>query len=336
MKNLAEKSPLVISHKLIQQRFNLASNWSIAGLILCLMLIVSGYSFMNWLQEQSSYSFGTVINSIPIKQSTNTIAQLQSPFKKDYVMNENNPSALSLGDWVFVYGERIGQEEPQILITMEQATLPVLGAILSTPANEWLSNLAGNKHLALIMAVILLIWSGKIFQWAYTIVISSAAYVTLWHALYFARWNNLLNLSDVSFVVLIILFLAAFVPLINKHKQFEITGSLFAAGAWLITSASIQLWMGWSDTWVLIMFLVALISPRIIAAIIAAYLLSKSLDASVLGGYGLIMLCAFITLSQWINSKYVKVKVRALRSRFFKSSQKYKGRVTLAELLNQN
>lgn len=336
MKNTFEKPTLYVSYKTVQKRFNSASKWSIAGTLLSLVLIVVGFNFMNWLSGQSSYSFGTMVESISIQQNKNVIAKLQSPFKQDYVMNETIPLSHNEGDWMFVYGERVGYEEPQILVSMEQAKLPIFGAIFSTPPKLWLSNMAESEYLALIVAMILLIWSSHIFRWTYTIVLSAGAFITLWHALHFAHWHNLLHLSNIGFYSIVILFLSAFVSLVNKHKQFQFVESFFAAGAWLIASTTIQTWMGWSDAWVLIMFVVALISPAIIAATISAYLLSKSFDASLTGGYSLWLLSILVITAQWIDKKAVQSKLNKLTNQVFtKSLVKNKGRVTLAELLKQ-
>jgi hypothetical protein len=303
--------------------------------MLSVTTIMLGLYFMNWLAEQSSYSFGAVTETIPIKQASNSIVKLQSPFKQDYVMNNAN-TVYKNGEWVFIYGQRIGNQEPQILINEEQTALPVVGALFSTSPTLWLSEIGDSKHIALVTALVLLIWSGSIFRWSYAIILSAGAFLTLWHILHFAQWNGLLTLSNTGFYVIVILFLSGFIPLVNKHKQFKFVESIFAASAWFIGSASIQAWMGWNDALGLALFGIALVSPALIAAIIAAYLLSKSFDASIMGTYGLLVLCVFVVVAQWIDREVVQNKFRMLYKKAFnKQLVNNEGRITLAELLKQ-
>jgi hypothetical protein len=223
---------------------------------------------------------------------------------------------------------------PQILTKEEQAALPVVGVLFSISPKLWLSAIGDSKHVALVTALVLLIWSGSIFRWFYAIILSAGAFLTLWHSLHFTQWNGLLTLSNTGFYVIVILFLSGFIPLVNKHKQFKFVESIFAAGAWFIGSASIQAWMGWTDALGLALFAVALVSPALIAAIIAAYLLSKSFDASIIGTYGLLVLCIFVVVAQWIDSEVVRHKFRILYKKTFnKQLVSNDGRVTLAELL---
>lgn len=335
MKNTFEKPILLVSHTSIRRRLALASRWSIVGTIISIAVIIVGISFMNWLDKQSSYSFGAITQIIPIEQNNNSIAKLQGPFKQDYVMNNTN-LVTSHGKWLFMYGERIGKQEPQILVAQEQASLPVLGDLFTTSPTLWIRAIGDSKHIALITALVLLIWSGSIFRWTYTIALSAGAFFTLWHALHFAQWNGLLNLSSVGFYVVFILFLSGFIPLVNKHKQFKFVESLFAAGAWFLVSSNVLTWFGWHDTLGLALFAVALISPATIAAIISAYLLSKSFDASVIGTYSLLFLCVFVLVGQWIDREIVRNKLRKLNRQIFNSRPtRNKGRVTLAELLKQ-
>lgn len=327
---------VLVNHRRLSHKVRTASPCAIAGLILTVTAFALGSLFMHWLSSQPDYAYGVVSNTVGVPKNNNVIAVLKTPLKSDYVMDESTPLTSEKGRWLFAHGERVGTDAPQVLVTLNHTTLPVIGELLSTPPSRWLSELAEEKHIALFSAVAMLIFAGYLFRGTYILVLSLGTVVPLWHLLYFAQWNGLLSLSDTAFYIIIALYLAAFIPLIHRHKHYRFVESFVSAVVWYFTLSTIQPWLGWEDVWVLVIYIIALLSPASIAALVSAYLFSQAMEASLTASYGLIALCVFVIVAQSVSRGSLRKKVRTyIRSLKQKNNAFPKGRVTLAQLLKQ-
>jgi hypothetical protein len=171
---------------------------------------------------------------------------------------------------------------------------------------------------------------------------------TLWHGLFVANTLGYLTVGpseQAMFYLAVVLYAAmtAFSPVHNQQWPSRLIAALLALG---LGELILVYFGGYSSLSLLLFVLASAWLPMVFTAVFAAFLLANALSASLLGAYGALLLCLFISLSRLrfaverqvvrhlppnVSRSYVKFK-RSLTPQMLKATT-LNGKVSLVDAL---
>lgn len=294
--------------------------------------------FWYWLVQQPYFALG-VVESVSSVSEEQAVAQVSNPAKLDFIYEYEDTLQSMQEQWVFAYGERIGDISPQLLYPDQIESVQMFLQVLVWPVKAWLQDIAESKYLAILLAGLLLLISGHAFRYAYSAAVIAFVCFTAWHGMYAAKWLGLFSFDEIGLGAVLLVCAGISLHWCMTHGHFAFVESLMAMLIWIVLGKAVLAEFGVdSELWQLLVFGVALVCPSVITAFLAAYLFSQAFEASALGANILLLLCIVISVTQMFGTQatrqYASQLILMIPRRFIKKKYPWpKGKVSVHTFL---
>lgn len=315
---------------------------AVAGIIL-LMLVCY---FWFWLYQSPQFAFGVVKEVLPTR-SEYSLVILQQYAESAVAIESSVVSQLTPGNWVLLHGAQQDTTQP-ILFGETVIQLPGVNISQLTTPIGIVEAISQHKLPAVALGLLLLFMAGRLLKVVYFVVLSTLLLFTLWHGLFVANTLGYIIVGpseQAMFYLAVVLYAAmtAFSPVHNQQWPSRLIAALLA----LALGELILVYFGGYSSLSLLLFVIASAwLPMVFTAVFAAFLLANALSATLLGAYGALLLCLFISLSRLrfaverhvvrhlppnVSRNYVKLK-RSLTPQMLKATT-LSGKVSLVDAL---